>query len=419
MKPVTDALAATFRRPFKEQAAAFRLRLGNLVPTAAWDDLAGAAHDRSFAVAGAVKADLLADLAATLDKAIVEGTGFEAFKDDFRAIVARRGWTGWTGEDSEKGRNWRMRTIYRTNMRSSYMAGRLAQLRNGNFPFLVYRHGGSLEPRLQHLSWDGVILPADHPFWPLAFPPNGFGCSCNVFGARSVAGAIRRGGKPGVKLQDGWDAPLAETGAPTGIDEGWGHAPGASVADLVQTMAKKTVNWPYSIARAYLDDFPAVQQDALSSAYRNLPSLMTDLRRYAKAVQEGRAVQPVQTMGRLTLAHRQRVKELLGNDLENFHFTLDAPAVRHILSGHGAASEALRGQIPISAETYALLPRILNQPDAIEEAGQTRAGLPVVRLTRRIGAVTYTVALEIRGKKRRMLAVQSMWGRRASDGSPA
>lgn len=415
---MTDRIAAVFRQPFPRQVAAFRQRLGDLVPTSAWDELPGAAHDRGFAVAGAMKADLLADLAAALDRAITEGTGFEAFKDDFRAAVARHGWTGWTGEGSDKGQAWRMRTIYRTNMRTSYMAGRLAQLRDGNFPFWVYRHGGSAEPRLQHLSWDGLILPANHPFWPLAFPPNGFGCSCKVFGARSVAGAIRRGGKPDVKLKDGWDARLAETGAPAGIDEGWDHAPGASVADLVQTMAGKTVNWPYAIARAYLDDFPEVQQDALSSAYRNLPSLMADLRRYAKAVQEGRNVQPVRTMGRLTLSHRQRVNEVTSRDLKDYHFTVDASAVRHITSSHGGASEALRGQIPLSAETYALLPRILDRPDLIEEAGHTTVGLPVVRFSRRIGAITYTVAMEIRGKKRRMLAVQSMWGRRASDGSP-
>ncbi|MDE4175792.1 phage minor head protein [Phaeobacter sp. PT47_59] len=415
---MTDQIAGIFRQPFTEQVAAFRLRLGDLVPTRAWDDLPGAAHDRGFAVAGAVKADLLADLAAAVDRAITEGTGFEAFKEDFHAAVARHGWTGWTGEGSEKGQAWRMRTIYRTNMRTSFMAGRLAQLRSGNFPFWVYRHGGSAEPRLQHLSWDGLILPSNHQFWPYAFPPNGFGCNCYVVGARSIAGAIRRGGKVGVKLREGWDAPLAETGAPAGIDEGWDHAPGSSVADLVQVMAQKTVNWPYSIARAFLDDFPAVQQDALSSSYRKLPSLMTDLRRYAKAVEEGRQVQPVRTMGRLPQVHRARVNELLGLDLENYHFTLDEPAVRHILASHGSTSEALRGQVPISAETYALLPTILDRPDLIEEAGQSRVGLPVLRFSRRIGQVTYSVALEVRGKKRRMLAVQTMWARRASEGSP-
>lgn len=113
---MADPIEAIFRKPFAEQVAAFRLRLGDLVPSSAWDDLLGNAHDRGFMVAGAVKADLLADLAAAVDRSITEGTGFEAFKGDFRAIVAKHGWTGWTGEDTEAGQAWRMRTIYHTNI---------------------------------------------------------------------------------------------------------------------------------------------------------------------------------------------------------------------------------------------------------------------------------------------------------------
>ena len=43
-------LAATFRKPFAEQVAAFRLRLGDLVPAVRWDDIERSAHDRAFMV---------------------------------------------------------------------------------------------------------------------------------------------------------------------------------------------------------------------------------------------------------------------------------------------------------------------------------------------------------------------------------
>lgn len=237
-------LRATFRKPFTEQVAAFRLRLGDLVPTSRWDDVWQQAHDRAFMVAGATKADLLADLAAAVDRAIAEGTGFEAFKRDFRGIVEKHGWHGWTGEGTEKGEAWRMRTIYRTNMRTTYMAGRHAQLVEGNFAFWVYRHGGSLEPRLQHLSWDGLILPPDHPFWATHYPPNGWGCSCRVFGARTMGAARRRGGDPSVQLGEGWDRIDAKTGAPPGVGKGWAYAPGASVADTVLALRGKLDHLP-------------------------------------------------------------------------------------------------------------------------------------------------------------------------------
>lgn len=241
---MTDALSPIFRRPFPEQVAAFRLRLGNLVPTSAWDDIERDAHNRAFMVAGAQKADLLADLAAAVDKAIAEGTGLEAFRADFRDIVERNGWHGWTGEDTARGRAWRTRVIYRTNMAVSYAAGRHAQLREGGFKYWVYRHGGSLEPRLHHLSWDGIVLPPDHPFWALHYPPNGWGCSCYVVGARSHRGAKRLGGDPDKALPPGWDIRNPKTGTPPGIDKGWDYAPGANVSEMVSTLAPKVEALP-------------------------------------------------------------------------------------------------------------------------------------------------------------------------------
>ena len=59
-------LAFALRRPFAEQVAFFRGKLGNLVPTATWRDLWKSQHDRAFMVAGAAKADLLADLESAL-----------------------------------------------------------------------------------------------------------------------------------------------------------------------------------------------------------------------------------------------------------------------------------------------------------------------------------------------------------------
>ncbi|MEB3421891.1 phage minor head protein [Salipiger marinus] len=248
-------LALVFRRPFRQQVAAFRLRLRNLVPTARWDDLRHAQHDRAFVVAGAMKADLLADLGTAMDKAISEGTSLEEFRRDFRAIVEARGWHGWTGQGTEAGEAWRTRVIYRTNMRTSYMAGRFAQLTEGNFAFWVYFHGGSVEPRLNHLAWNGVALPPDHPFWRQHFPPNGWGCSCSVSGARSAAGVRRLGGDPAKGLPEDWQAVDPRTGAPEGIGKGWDYAPGTSaVSEILQIVADKVAALPPELAQAFLRD---------------------------------------------------------------------------------------------------------------------------------------------------------------------
>ena len=81
------ALALVLKRPFAEQVAFFRRKLGNLVPTQRWDDLWKSAHDTAFMVAGAQKADLLADLASAVEQAIVDGIGIGEFRKFFDEAV--------------------------------------------------------------------------------------------------------------------------------------------------------------------------------------------------------------------------------------------------------------------------------------------------------------------------------------------
>ncbi|WP_353429021.1 phage head morphogenesis protein [Paracoccus denitrificans] len=236
-------LALTFRKPFAEQLAALRIRLSNLIPTERWTDVWHSAHDRGFMVAGAAKADLLADLAGAVDKAVSQGTTLDQFRNDFREVVARHGWTGWTGEGSQKGEAWRTKVIYQTNMRTSFMSGRHAQLLAGNYKWWVYRHSGAEHPRLHHLALDGIALPPDHPFWKTHFPPNGWGCGCEVYGAHTLAGIRRVGGDPNKQLPPGWDRRGQDGNLPA-ISKGWDYAPGATVADTIRELAPKLDRLP-------------------------------------------------------------------------------------------------------------------------------------------------------------------------------
>lgn len=250
---MTDPVSGIFRQPFAEQVAAWRLRLQELRPTQAWTDVTPEFHDSGFMVAGATKADLLADLAGAVDKAIAEGRSLDEFRRDFREIVRRRGWHGWTGEGSKKGEAWRTRVIYRTNMSTTYHAGRRAQLLEGGFAFWIYRHGGSREPRIVHLGFDGLALPPDHEFWIWYSTPNGWGCSCYMVGARTRAGIRRMGGDPDKVLPANWRDLDPKTGAPKGIDKGWAYAPGARNDDIMRQIREKAANLPDPLGAA-LDD---------------------------------------------------------------------------------------------------------------------------------------------------------------------
>ncbi|MHB1183387.1 MAG: PBECR3 domain-containing polyvalent protein [Desulfobulbia bacterium] len=192
-----------------------------------------------------------------------------------------------------------------------------------------------------------------------------------------------------------------------GIDKGWDYAPGASVAREVGQMAEKTLQWDYSLAKAYMQEAP--NRDALAKAYRALPSVADDARRYAEAAMAGREVGPYRTMGLLTGADAGKVAELKGLDAAGYDYALDASAVGHIRRKHGdVAGEGSRGQRAVTAEDYAGLPGMLNDPDRVEDGGLSDVGQPVVRYVKEIGGEIYTAAFEAR-KGRRMLSLISMW----------
>lgn len=373
-------LNATFRKPFNAQVAAYRLRLRELRPTFGAADPRYSQHDRGFMVAGAVKADLLADLAAAVDKAVVDGTGFEAFKKDFRSIVEKRGWHGWTGEGTKRGEEWRMRTIYRTNMRTSYMAGRHAQLVDGNYKFWIYIHSGAAHPRLNHLAFHGIALPPDHPFWRKHFPPNGWGCGCTVEGADSLEGIRRMGGDPDKKLPDDWEALDPRTGLPTGIGKGWGYSPNNDRSQLIAVMAQKAVDWNYNSAKGFMQQVPAEIQDELTTSFRTLPSLFDALRRMFNRVQDRPAtISPKrQTLGLVTRKQTDDIKRASGLSVEGLDFSVGDAQVQHIIASHGdAVSERRRGQIAINSSNFGLVLRLLQFGEfaGVEMTKSNRPGL--------------------------------------------
>ncbi len=409
-----SAVSGAFNRPFPEQIAYFRRKLGNQVPTQRWDDLLGAAHDDAFMVAGAAKADLLNDLATAVDKAISEGRGLEEFRKDFRAIVKRNGWTGWTGEGSVKGEAWRVKTILRTNARTSYAAGRYAQLVAGNFPFWVYRHGDSQEPRPQHiLEWNGLVLPPDHPFWQKAYPPSDWGCSCYVLGARSEAGAKRLGGDPKKRLRGDWAKPDPKTGAPAGIGRGWDYAPGASVVALVQGLAAKIGNLDYQIAKAFMASLPPARADALGDAYRALPTTADDARRYAQRVYEPKPelpeLPPQRTLGRIRGGQAAAIDQAIARDVSGYDFSFDPSAIGHVIRNHGdPVQQWKQKQRAVSSADFAILPRIASQPLTML-AELSDLGEPIAEQQLTIGNDIFVARWAVRGKKRRTLALKTMF----------
>ena len=171
--------------------------------------------------------------------------------------------TGWTGEDTAKGRAWLTQVIYETNLMTAYQAGRWAQVQavKERRPYLEYRHSDlSLHPRKLHKSWDGLVVAVDDPWVRTHWPPNGWGCKCRMFALADRD--LRRMGKSGPDMppDDGsreWtDRVTGETHTvPNGIDPSWDYAPGASRTDLMRgEIERKAARLPAGIGQALQDD---------------------------------------------------------------------------------------------------------------------------------------------------------------------
>lgn len=212
--------------PFQEAIDYHRQKVG--MPTRAWTDLWEGMHARAFVVAGAMKAGLVADLKAAVDKARAEGRTITDFRKDFDAIVQRHGW------DYKGARGWRTRTILETNLRTAYAAGKWqqAQATKDRRPYLRYVAILDRRTRPDHRGWHGTVLHIDAGLWDTHYPPCGFGCRCTVQ-TLSDRDLGRYGYSVSEEPEVEWvdrrvATPEGATSVqvPKGIDPGWAYNPG-------------------------------------------------------------------------------------------------------------------------------------------------------------------------------------------------
>jgi len=242
-----DQADRVFTLPFDEAAAFFRQKLS--IPTRSWDDLWRGEHAKGFMVAGAYKAELVADFRAAVQQSIDGQMSLRDFQRRFDDIVAKHGWS-YNGS-----RNWRSELIWSTNMRTAHMAGRWQQLTAPGpttLPYLLYRHAdGVRHPRPEHVAWDGIVLPSTDPWWMTHYPPNGWRCHCKVFRAseeeRQAAIAMGMGEAPPSPIDP-------STGAPKGIDPGWDYNVGQAADRSYQVLGRKFETLPNDIARAWMTE---------------------------------------------------------------------------------------------------------------------------------------------------------------------
>jgi SPP1 gp7 family putative phage head morphogenesis protein len=175
-----------------------------------WHEIWQDAHKRSFTVAKVMREDILKDIREAVEQAMAEGQTLEQFKKGIEPTLKSKGWWGVvSGKPDEVrkelkkrklikdislipdgdepvtvklGSPYRLKTIYRTNIQTSYMAGRYKiQTENtDNRPYWQYVAVMDRRTRPEHAMLNGRVFRYDDPFWNEFYPPNGWGCRCRV-----------------------------------------------------------------------------------------------------------------------------------------------------------------------------------------------------------------------------------------------
>ena len=170
--PSPPNLGYAFGLPPKDAVAYFE-KLGYQV-TDDWQQTAEAVRGKAFAVAKSGSLDVLKDIKAGLIQAANTGETEKSFIERMGATLQAKGW--------EPNSPSRLKTIFRTNMQSAYMAGRWEQFQasKATRPYLQYVAVMDAVTRPSHAAMNGLVFAIDDPIWKTHYPPCGYNCRCRV-----------------------------------------------------------------------------------------------------------------------------------------------------------------------------------------------------------------------------------------------
>lgn len=218
-------------------------RQKQLKPTFSYLETWNEEHRWAFSAAKVMRVDVLAALQEEIDDAISKGLPYQQWAKQIEPRFREMGW--WERQnvvDPETGKSVvidppsRLKKIFDTNMRTARAVGQWDRLlRNRrNKPFWLYTLGTSERHRPVHVSWHGLLLPYDDPFWSYGFPPSAWNCRCGVRGvSQREADKLE---SEGVRMP-GAGPVLDEDGNPTG------HVSGERVAVRRKAPPLKLVPW--------------------------------------------------------------------------------------------------------------------------------------------------------------------------------
>ena len=403
---------AQLRKLPPAEAVAYLRKRGKLAQTYAWQDLWQEEHAHQFTVSRLARLDLLQDIREQLTRSVGGDLSRRDFMRNAEQLLAQAGWWGekvvvdpsTKEEVLTRFDPARLKLIYDTNTRMAYAAGQWERVERNQktHPYLRYITKQDERVRAAHRSWNGVTLPVNDPFWQTHLPPNGWHCRCRVVAVsqREYVKGITPTGAPMVKkspdiqMREWLDKRTGEVKAvPVGIDPGFGYNVGVAssrAASLDGVVAERLAKATPGLARAARDDGMATWHS---------PTPVTAAADFVRrSVSTPKTKQPLEVLGSISSLATQRA-QALGVELSGRALALEHDGVLHTLKSHGQPSEALRGQIPVTAEDLARFRDLFNRaklslgdPPIAKDGSKVLVGEVV------LGGVVYHLAVRVRRK---------------------
>ena len=221
-----------------------------------YDEIIHEAHSRAFTVAKITRIDLLSDIQASLSEAYTKGQGFGEWRDNIKPVLAKKGWLGdvsvtnpKTGETKQiyVGSR-RLKRIFETNMRVSVAKARYESQMSSAGEYFRYKAVLDRRTRPSHAKLHGMILPKTHKFWEKNYPPNDWGCRCQVQVLTQS------------EMQSYGFKPYA--GTPLNVaSKDWAYNPGKSTQSLDNVLAQKAKNLSGELKNIVKNDLKNYEQD--------------------------------------------------------------------------------------------------------------------------------------------------------------
>lgn len=160
--------------PFDQAIEFFRNKIS--VSPERFQTLSAAAKTKAFTIAEGANAQARDSIKELLDRSLSEGMTLKEFQNNAAEALDSAGLSARSP--------WYWETVYRTNMQTSYQAGRWQQITDPEVqavrPYLRYVSALLPTTRPSHREKHGLVFRADDEFWNSWYPPNGFNCYCTV-----------------------------------------------------------------------------------------------------------------------------------------------------------------------------------------------------------------------------------------------